>query len=664
MSMRVGVFEVTKADGGALQPVPQDGARIPDRLAGCIQAMAAEETSARGGVVVKVSGPGHIGLSVVVPSIDVLNISKVVRDPSEYGRGSRILMKTGWFGGGVGGRAQKYLIAKLGPGVEADLKKLNDGRLCCLLATIFKDENQVALTGIIRSLAEGQNVDIAQLTAVLTGEERRMVHAFVFSGKIEGKADGLQRLTPPPLPPELRSLQDRMDAFFGQYNFYGVAQQRLALDNTPAGVLRLGLVTPDELTGCFRTTRPLLNPRIQQYLSDFLDYKKAQGTAAEQALYATMTPAQLLDRLVGPNNKRWAVFLPEGRGEGAIVDVHGASLGELPASGQESAVFLRDHLSWDEVFISSLISVSAKTPFLHCGARGRDRGDSAAKDGHRADDGHVPMGVYTGSVGSYFRRPDIMDHRFMVVTPSHTADRGYGPKAPDAAPRGLEDIAARMFGVDHLPTIEEARADTSGRFIKVDGRAEDEYLDTQVYKERLKLVVEPFLRDAAARTVEGQKAYVRIDGLGLGVWSLQGIGHFGTGGAPMPMSVIQAQLMRDVYREILTSDHVLSAKISTVDFRWINGISPSDGSVHVLETAGEGTNIIATRSNPADPLPRGHENDLLVAQWAWDGNSMTGNEWWNGCGSFSSSDPAAVACSLVGFTHNGAINPLMQMPGA
>ena len=26
--------------------------------------------------------------------------------------------------------------------------------------------------------------------------------------------------------------------------------------------------------------------------------------------------------------------------------------------------------------------------------------------------------------------------------------------------------------------------------------------------------------------------------------------------------------------------------------------------------------------------------------------------------------PVAVACSLVGFTHNGAINPLMQMPEA
>lgn len=545
MTIRVGTFEVTQADDCALQPTPLDGRRIPDSLAGGIQPMNAREASARGNVIVNVSGP-HMASPLVVP-----------------------------------------------PSMPPPQPPLRPGQL----------------------------------------------------------------------PSALAPVQERMTAFFSHYRYDEgrIAEQRLVLDNTPAGVLRLGLVTPVQLTECFRTTRPLLNLAVIRYVDRFLAYKKEQGTPAERALYATMTREQFLDRLVGPNNKRWAVFLPEGD---CYIDIHGERYTDLPGD-EYSEDFLRDHLSWDEVFISSLISVSAKTPFLYNGCR--NIRDADTKDGHyAADDGHVPMGVYTGSVGSYFSRPDCLDHRFMVVTPSHIAESGYGPKpVPDAPPRGLEDVAAPMFGVDHLASFAEARADTAGRFVKVVGR--DEYLDTKIYKERLKLVVGPFLADAVARAAPGQKSYVRIDGLGLGVWSLQGRGSL-RGGPNMEMSDIQAELMLEVYKELLAAEPALSANISTVDFRWIGGISPPRTAPGQplpapldLGLAGR-TQMIASRSSPADRLPPGHENELLVAQWAWDGNSMTGNEWWKGFGSNASSDPAAVACSLVGFTHNGQTNPLMEGP--
>ncbi len=300
---------------------------------------------------------------------------------------------------------------------------------------------------------------------------------------------------------------------------------------------------------------------------------------------------------------------------------------------EKSPLILKDYLSYDEMQIAALLGVSVPTFFINNGDRF-----------NRAIPG-IPgtfeeQGVYVGLVGARFEKPGRMEWQHMIVTPQqNTVANGYGPNAdPESSKTKLLSIWSHLYG-EPFATFEQVKVDTSGRYISLGA---DQYLDSVVYKKRMKMVIEPFLVDANERgSNQDKKVYCHIVGLGLGVWQ---------------KTPLQAKLMLEVYAEVLKNRDLSS--ISDIDFSWFPFQYQTCGGIENLglfKTPYNGITIHFSKRNPADRLIGSDTEKLLVAMYAWDGNAYPGNEYWAG-NLTASGDPAAACCSTIPELQNPLIN--------
>lgn len=380
-----------------------------------------------------------------------------------------------------------------------------------------------------------------------------------------------------------------------------------------------------------RDVRPLIHKKVKILINDFLTHKKEYGSKIEKDLYENMQEREFINRLL---TNRPLMFMTEldayilrngTRGQGGF-----ETIGTL---NEKSPLILKEYLSYDEMQISALIGMLVPTYFINNGNR-----FNAAEVG--APDTYEERGIYVGVVGARFEKPELMEWKHMIITPQqNTKENGYGTEADknDIKTKYLSIWAS--FYETKFVSFEEAKRDKTGRFIQIKPQM---YLDSLVYKKRMKRVIKPFLVEANKSGIaQNKNVYVHVVGLGLGVWQ---------------QSSIQAKLMLEVYADILKKQNL--CQISDLNFSWFPTEYQTCGGIGDSEVFKTDTNMIYihfSKRNPADKLEKNHDNKLLVAMYAWDGNAYPGNEYWGGNLS-ASGDPAAACCSTIAELQNPLIN--------
>lgn len=396
-------------------------------------------------------------------------------------------------------------------------------------------------------------------------------------------------------------------------------------------------ITEQGLEQRLNEVRPILHANLIVVMEDFLKYKTIYGSPIEKELYKSMSVTQFIDRLL--KNRPFAFFstsdkylLRDGTtGSGGFYSV---------GSEEETQIKLKDYLSYDEMQLSAMISVSTPSFFLNRGER--DNCDQAG-----FPKSFQPSGVITGIVGARFEKSNKMEYQHMLITKEqNTLENGYGANG-HAKPKAALAHWAKFYGQGknhdpYFPSFSEAQHDISGKYIWLTSK--NCYLNAEVYKQRLRASIEPFLIDANDRAKQEKlPAFVDCTGIGLGAWGI----------SVKEQTWLQLQVYADIF-----ADNPLESIAAINLYRFPDIAEDMWRQLEDEHCKNKKPNVEFISRNPADKLEAPYNNHLLILAYAWDGNSYPGNEWWLGQNHFKSSgDPIAACFSQIAEFQNPLVNP-------
>ncbi|KAI9334995.1 hypothetical protein DFJ73DRAFT_33886 [Zopfochytrium polystomum] len=436
---------------------------------------------------------------------------------------------------------------------------------------------------------------------------------------------------------------------------------------------------------CLRGSRTVMLSRVSEAISEFASFKHSYGSRVEKSFYegiAASSTASLSQHLV---RDRPLSFMGSGDAtvlrSGKALTISTAKWNFVGTEAQHPPLTLGPYLSYHEMQLSAFLAVSSPTVFVNSGSRANCGKVSADPNSFS------PFGFLVGLVGARFERDHQMESEYILVDRRFSVpDNGFGASGKLANPveYGRLSILAKLLGVWHsnasdwaFPSYDEvtqalARGDEPGFHVISDGV----YFNANAYRARIGITARTALLEAndRARSINQEndrergsgknsslcyRAHIRVVGLGLGVWQIPAI------------PFVQQQLFVDCFAEAVRSCPL--SEVAVLEFIWVEPTN-CGGVPHgsnLISAAGNPIEVMFSRSNPADPLPKLRQHlttnlmhddgeqivqPFLVATYAWDSNSYPGNEYWRGMLA-ASGDPAAACCSLISETQNPEVNP-------
>jgi hypothetical protein len=382
---------------------------------------------------------------------------------------------------------------------------------------------------------------------------------------------------------------------------------------------------------------PVLHEAAVTLYIDFLEYKKKFGTTQEKELYADMSVVELVQRFL---QKRAVTFC--GR-----FDFYMLLSGERGMSGwdaigteaEKPPLVLQDYLSYDEIKLSAFLALSSYSVFINTGSR-RNCGIPSSLETVRRH------GVVVGIVGPRLSRAEVMDqHEIIVTKTQNVKENGYGSTLQNNARHCWRQIWANFYGVPSLPTYKQVMKSIQNmkdgeRFVEVDTEM---IFDNNIYAKRICIAAELLLLEAEIRAAaENKQAYVHVVGFGLGEWKISG--H-------------QEKIFLDSFATCLNHLFPILNHVSDVNFAWFaENTCGGVGNGGRIGNDKHSIRILFSRRDPHSPLEDAEDaSKLLVVSYAWDGNSLPGNEFWIH-NLDSSGDPANACSTQVPELQNTHIN--------
>ncbi|XP_031842434.1 ADP-ribosylarginine hydrolase CG3568-like isoform X2 [Nomia melanderi] len=407
------------------------------------------------------------------------------------------------------------------------------------------------------------------------------------------------------------------------------------IQTTRCSTLRDRGIATDILEMNANSVYPLIHEAMLPLLARWLKHKQLYGSVIEKALYKDMGLIEFIHRLLekravhfyGPKD-RWKLI------DGKTSFNRWETIG---TDDEKEPLVLTKCLSYDEVKLSAMMTMSSYTEFINDGSR-KNKGVVSTNP-----DSIQPRGVIIGVVGSRFKRQHVMEYQDILITPTqNTVDNGYGPSnsSSSAEQRGLRMLWAKFYGEDYHPLYDEAvnraKAKDNKRYLSLPSQT---IFDIENYMKRTLVTVEIILLEANTRAEkQNTTAFIHVVGFGLGVWSI----------------------MKDQEIYFLKTFEIAIKKMNK-KLKYVSDIVFSYFTQQKCGDVGNGGYLGDIKIHFARREPhirfRGTDADkLLVVTYAWDGNALPGNEFWKGSLA-TSGDPAAACSTQVAELHTSRINP-------
>ncbi|EDV46176.1 uncharacterized protein LOC6551458 [Drosophila erecta] len=383
---------------------------------------------------------------------------------------------------------------------------------------------------------------------------------------------------------------------------------------------------------------PVIHERTLSLYLQYLEHKCRWGNAVEKPIYRNLSLCGLVHRLL---EKRCASFFARNDKFLLLSGETGASGFEAVGTREEKApLVLADVLSYDDIKLSALLSVSSHTEFVNEGERTNcGRVDLDTKTLERT-------GVIVGMIGARLSRRNLMEFQDIVIArQQNTRERGYGMALDEPAETREEDYRRlwREF-YDTRDLIHGQAVIDNQRFGP--SRNKQDVFDNLVMKRRYAISFDMLLLEAQARAERVEKlAYIHVVGFGLGVWKA---------------AAQQERIFMETFEQRMRTLGNRLNHVGLVHFSWFSitdcGGLRNGSLVEIPGHPKDGIRILISKRNPARKLtdPE-HVGMLLVVSYAWDGNALPGNEFWMKM--LKSTGDSSTACStLVAELHNPYIN--------